>query len=771
MKRTLLKFMLLAAAASGALFGASSASAAYPDVILGDHPVAYYRMEELTNATVTIDSTTNGLNGTIDYDQDTNGVNDYPELGLPGIDTNSYFFKTYTDASQLFHSSEVDIPFNQIFAPVGSDGMTGTAFSAECWVQPAAQIAANNYTVPLADFGPYIGSTGPYANASGWNFYQQGGATNIWVLNMRNVIFDQVSSVPIQLLQWYHLAITFDGSVATFYINGVNEGAYLGGGYVANSGSDITIGAGPPTGQPAFTGGIDEVAFYTNCLTAAQVLNHYQVGTNSFRAVPTAASVLTDPASLTVYSGTTATFSATGAGTAPIFYQWYRGATAISGATNSSYSLTAEYPADNNAMFDVVVTNAYGSATSAVATLTVETNLIDLADPVSVTRTTNSWTAFRVAATGAVPIQYQWYNVDSTPVLIPGATNATYWLHASINAAFDCVFSNPFVTNTSAAATLYVNPRTEEPALTNDLYYKIVMADQPVSYWRLDELNADGGTAVDAAGSFDGTYNDQGGTFTFGAVGQPHTPDAAVTLTNDAVVDFPYALELNPDATWSAEMWLNPSSLGANPNDYRVVLSSEYNVYPNPYNGWYIYQRPSNDFTFVPQPGGGFLSATPDDPANNNQIVVGKWYHLVVTDDGTAFNVYVNGELRLTDPLTDPYAQYIPNGLGYSPYTQGQNTVIGMRTDGAFGGFDGTVDETAFYNYALTPQQVASHYNASVKLTIVPALSAHQAVLSWPVGTLQSSTNAASGYTTVVGATSPYTNTVSGTVFFRVKAQ
>ncbi len=84
-----------------------------------------------------------------------------------------------------------------------------------------------------------------------------------------------------------------------------------------------------------------------------------------------APSILTQPASLAVTVGQTATFAVTAAGTTPLSYQWQRGATAITGATSASYTTPATVSSDSGSQFTVVVTNAIGSATSNTATLTV----------------------------------------------------------------------------------------------------------------------------------------------------------------------------------------------------------------------------------------------------------------------------------------------------------------------------------------------------------------------------------------------------------------
>jgi hypothetical protein len=288
----------------------------------------------------------------------------------------------------------------------------------------------------------------------------------------------------------------------------------------------------------------------------------------------------------------------------------------------------------------------------------------------------------------------------------------------------------------------------------------------------LDETNG-ATTAIDAVGTFDGTYTPGSGSITYGvATGIPKSTNPAVTLASGATIQIPFAPELNPDIAWAAETWISPSSLGANGGDYRVVLSSEYNSYPNPYNGWYIYQQPNGTLAFVPQPGNGFIVAGPNDPPNNNLLVAGKWYHLVVSDDLVNFNVYINGQLRSSFPVSG--IPFIPNGDGINENgTAGigtglGNTVLGQRTDGAFNTFQGSIDDTAFYNYALTPQQVFNHYIDATLITIQE--TGNNMVLTWPVGVLQSSTNAAGPFFDVAGATSPRTNGVTGKAsFWRVR--
>ena len=63
-------------------------------------------------------------------------------------------------------------------------------------------------------------------------------------------------------------------------------------------------------------------------------------------------------------------------------------------------------------------------------------------------------------------------------------------------------------------------------------------------------------------------------------------------------------------------------------------------------------------------------------------------------------------------------------------------------------------------NYATVP---------SVSVSIMK--SGNNVILTWPNGTLQQSTNAVTGYSDVGGATSPYTNSITGAAqqYFRVR--
>lgn len=88
----------------------------------------------------------------------------------------------------------------------------------------------------------------------------------------------------------------------------------------------------------------------------------------------TAPSITTQPANASSTAGGTVTFTVAASGTAPLTYQWQKNGTAISGATDTSYTTPAVQAADDGATFTVVVTNSAGSVTSSGARLSVSPN-------------------------------------------------------------------------------------------------------------------------------------------------------------------------------------------------------------------------------------------------------------------------------------------------------------------------------------------------------------------------------------------------------------
>jgi len=85
-----------------------------------------------------------------------------------------------------------------------------------------------------------------------------------------------------------------------------------------------------------------------------------------------APTITTQPVAQSVVAGANVSFSVVASSGSTMSYQWRKDGTAVSGATASSYSLSAVTASDAG-RYDVVVTNSSGSTTSSAATLTVTT--------------------------------------------------------------------------------------------------------------------------------------------------------------------------------------------------------------------------------------------------------------------------------------------------------------------------------------------------------------------------------------------------------------
>ncbi len=90
------------------------------------------------------------------------------------------------------------------------------------------------------------------------------------------------TTAPLSDNVWYHIVGTYNGSIASIYVNGVlnNTAAKTGKVDFANAGT-LDIGRETAASSEYFAGSIDEVRIYNRSLTAAQINQLYLDGNNS----------------------------------------------------------------------------------------------------------------------------------------------------------------------------------------------------------------------------------------------------------------------------------------------------------------------------------------------------------------------------------------------------------------------------------------------------------------------------------------------------------
>lgn len=214
-----------------------------------------------------------------------------------------------------------------------------------------------------------------------------------------------------------------NGSTATFSVaaTGGSLSYQWYSGTTGNTANPISGATSSSFTSPALTSGASYWVRVSNTAGAA----------NSNTATATVlnlVSITSHPASISIASGNSTTFTVSATGTSP-GYQWYSGtsgntANPISGATANSFTTPS---LTTTTSYWVRVSNAVSSLDSNTATATVITAPAITTHPASSTVSNGSTKTFSVVATGTSPT-YQWYSGNSSDLSNPisGATSSSY---------------------------------------------------------------------------------------------------------------------------------------------------------------------------------------------------------------------------------------------------------------------------------------------------------------------------------------------------------
>ncbi len=260
----------------------------------------------------------------------------------------------------------------------------------------------------------------------------------------------------------------------------------------------VTLAAGSPPltyewrfdGTP-IAGAPDDACFTIAAMSPADAGSYTVAISNACGSVESDAALVTvdqtpiianDPDDLTVCAGDVATFCVTLlTGTPPLTYEWLLDGTPIAGAPDDAcYTIDPTDAADAGA-YSVRVSNAYGSTTSAAATLTLGSAPQIGQDPQDQTVVLGDPATFCVDVTGGTPPpSYTWYH-NSQPISgAPDADCLTIPSTAVTDAGnYSVAVTNSCGTIFSATATLTI---AQPPTIADHPTTKTVCAGDAATF-------------------------------------------------------------------------------------------------------------------------------------------------------------------------------------------------------------------------------------------------------------------------------------------------
>ncbi len=281
MKPTSIRHHLaLAAAGVLALTAGLSALADYPSSVLADGPLTYYRFSEAAVVPTPYPLATNiGTLGAVANGADAVAQDPGVVRGVSGAladpDNTAYNFPGGTNTA-------VVIPYNAVLAQAAP-------FSVEFWAKPkfpGSSMSAWGTPTAFFDYN---------SPRHGWLLYQSDSSQNYgngWMFRLyansgTAMVADAQITAPVDANVWYHVVAVWDGATAKIYTNGVlavsankNSNTYS----PPTTARALTIGSRGNTGSTAtyeYNGAIDEYAYYTNALSAADIAAHHDAATTN----------------------------------------------------------------------------------------------------------------------------------------------------------------------------------------------------------------------------------------------------------------------------------------------------------------------------------------------------------------------------------------------------------------------------------------------------------------------------------------------------------
>ncbi len=446
----------------------------YQNLVLSRNPAGYWRMnEKLGPAAANLGSS--GLAG------------QYLYASTPGVAGPQPPAFTGFEAANKAVQVQTNNPGSVRTAPLAINTNTVTMTA---WIKPNGP--QNSYAGILVN----AGTDGTYA---GLSMGLDGGFQIGYTWNDDPAAYDFASTVTVPDGQWSFVAVSVGPTEAVIYAHdgvalqsNTNALPHIDQGFNGLSRIGMDYIYAPYT---VFNGQIDEVAVFKRTLSAGEIYTLYGAGKGGVAPM-----ILQDVvAPVSISGGDTLALFVDAGGTPALAYQWRKNGVNIGGATTSSYVKTNVTPADDG-NYDVVVSNGFGTVGSSVASIVVQSQTPPsiTQDPSGATIYQNGYLKLEVIASGG-GLKYQWFQNGSPLSAATSSTLIASPVEATNAGNYSVVVSNDFGSVTSATAVVTVI--VPSPGS----YAASVVADLPVSWWRLDE--PDGSLVFkDAMGRNHGTW-------------------------------------------------------------------------------------------------------------------------------------------------------------------------------------------------------------------------------------------------------------------------
>ncbi|MFA5133459.1 MAG: LamG domain-containing protein [Patescibacteria group bacterium] len=208
-----------------------------------------------------------------------------------------------------------------------------------------------------------------------------------------------------------------------------------------------------------------------------------------------------------------------------------------------------------------------------------------------------------------------------------------------------------------------------------------------VGHWAMDKTDISGTRIYDKSG------NKNNGTLAGTAEKEGRIKEARYFNGTTDWISIPNSSSLTIPKAVTLSAWIKPNYFNSSSTDYAVIIGKRVSEANYEYQ---LYTYLTGRLCFA------FNARAWDQRFNSiDNLVAGKWQHIVATYNGSRVELYKDGvNFWGTDDVT---------GL----HTSTGNVGIGRRPDEASSIYNGTIDDARIYNRALSDEEVMNLYNST----------------------------------------------------------